>query len=42
MVVKDDWFFRQMSDPTNEAVMESVARFFDTWRTDIRKVSKGL
>lgn len=42
VAARDDWYFRLMSKPTKEAMMELAKPFFETWRTDIRKLSEGL
>ena len=39
---RDDWYFRMMRNPSKEQLMEGAKPFFETWRTDMRKLAQGL
>ena len=43
--VQYDWFFRMMADPSklSQRQLEELSRpYFETWRTDMRKLAKGI
>ncbi|KIX10187.1 uncharacterized protein Z518_01268 [Rhinocladiella mackenziei CBS 650.93] len=40
--VQDDWYLRMINHPTPEKMLELMKPYFETWRTDMRKVTKGM
>lgn len=37
---QDDWLLRLLQNPTPQQLMELSRPYFETWRTDMRKVMK--
>lgn len=45
LAVENDWFFRMMADPSklsNEQLADLSKPYFETWRTNLRKITKDL
>ena len=42
VATRDEWYFRLKANPTKEALIEMATPYFETWRTDMRKLSKEL
>jgi hypothetical protein len=40
--VQDDWFFRQLQNPTPKQLKEMARPYFETWRTNIRKLAEDV
>ena len=37
---EDDYYFRSLQDPSPEVLEKGSKPYFETWRTDMRKVAK--
>lgn len=40
--VQDDWYFRAMANPMPQQLEEMAEPYFSTWRTNMRKLTKGM
>ena len=40
--VQDDWYLRIVASPTPEQLQDLARPYFETWRTNMRQLTKGM